>query len=235
MAFFHPLAVRVLVASSALVWAGAAYAQAPSTQDLVGTWNLTLTSPQGSHPTTVVIKEDAGELVGEMTGLPIVGRVKVATSDTGVTLSFAVDHEGQPVDILLTGKVTGTEIKGTVDYAGGAATGDFNGTKSGAAPVSASAAGAVSLTGTWILVSTQSSAGWTMDLAQEGTKVTGTLRNAGQGIEMPLKGTHENGALSLDVGGDATGTIKGSFEGDVLKGRYDVGGNAGAWSATRKP
>ena len=70
MALFHPLAVRALVASSALVWAGAAYAQAPSNQDLVGTWNITMTSPQGSHPTTMTIREEAGQLVGAMTGLP---------------------------------------------------------------------------------------------------------------------------------------------------------------------
>ena len=53
---------------------------------------------------------------------------------------------------------------------------------------------------------------------------------------MPLKGTFENSALSLAVTpDDMAGTLKGAFEGAVLKGSYDIGGNAGAWSATRKP
>jgi hypothetical protein len=236
MALFHPLAVRALVVSSALVWAGAAHAQAPSNQDVVGTWNITMTSPQGSHPTTMSIREEAGQLVGTMTGLPGPSPVAVKTSDAGVTMSFSVDYQGQAVPIVMAGKIAGAEIKGTVDYASGAAAGDFSGKKGEAAGTpSASAAGAVSLTGTWVIVSAESSSGWSMDLTQEGTTVTGTLKNAGQGIEMPLKGTHENGALSLAVVGDTAGTLKGAFEGDVLKGRYDVGGNAGAWSATRKP
>ena len=220
------------VAASVVAAATAASAQAPSNQDLVGTWNLTLTSPQGTHPTTVVIRETAGQLVGAVTGLPTVGEMKVAASDAGVRMTFAVDYQGQPVDVVMVGTLTGTEIKGTVDYANGAATGDFKGSKG----TVAAANDAASLSGTWIISSPSSSPGWTLDLAQDGTTATGTLKNADQAISIPVKGTVENATLALTASGDMAGTLKATLEAGALKGgSYDIGGNAGTWSATRKP
>ena len=227
--------LRAFVASSVVACATAASAQAPSTQDLVGTWNLTLTSPQGSRPTTLVIKEDAGQLVGAMTGLPTIGDVKVATSDAGVRMSFAVDYQGQPVDIVMVGKLAGTELKGTVDYANGAATGDFTGAKAGAAtPGAAATPAADGVTGTWD-VTRDGGGGYSFKLAQEGTAVSGVAKTP-KGVEIPLKGTFENNALDLAVTGDSiSGKVKATLEGVVLKGSYDIGGDTGSWSATRKP
>jgi hypothetical protein len=227
-----------LVAASVLTGAVAASAQAPSNQDLIGTWNLTLTSPQGSHPTTVVIKEAGGQLVGELTGLPTVGGLKVATSEAGVRMTFAVDYQGQPVEVLMAGKLTGAEMKGTVDYAGGAAAGEFSGSKAGAETTTATAVTntAASVSGTWAISSSSSSPGWTLDLTQEGTAVSGTLKNGDQGISIPVKGTLENGTLSLTASGEMAGTLKATIEAGELKaGSYDIGGDAGTWSATRKP
>ena len=77
--------------------------------------------------------------------------------------------------------------------------------------------------------------GYGFTLSQEGTAVSGVLRTP-DGVELPLKGTFEGNALNLSVVSDAaTGTITGALEGADLKGRYDIGGNAGAWSAVRKP
>jgi acetylglutamate kinase len=56
------------------------------------------------------------------------------------------------------------------------------------------------------------------------------------GMEVPVKGTFEGSALALNVNADAAaGTVKGTLEDGKLKGSYDIGGNAGSWSATRKP
>ena len=230
MVFRHTL-LQALVASSLAACATVASAQAPSNQDLIGTWNLTLTSPQGTHPTTVVISDDGGQLKGSLTGLPAVGGVTVSTTDAGAKLAFAIDYQGQAIDVVMMGKVDGTSIKGTVDYAGGAATGDFTGTKAGAA--TAAAAGG-SVAGAWD-VTGSSGGGYSFKLVQEGTDVTGVLTTP-DGAEVPLKGTFENSALTLAVAADAmSGTLKGTLEGPALKGSYDIGGNAGSWSATRKP
>lgn len=226
----HKLAVRALVASSVLVWAGAAQAQAPSNQDLVGTWNLTLTSPQGTHPTTVVVTEEAGQLKGALTGLPVVGATSVSTSAAGVKIAFAIDYQGQPVDIVMVGTLQDGALKGSVDYAGGAASGDFAGTKAGAA---ASTAGA-SVAGNWD-ISGDGGGGYSFSFTQDGTAVSGVLRTP-DGAELPVKGTFTANALDLAVAADSVaGTITGTLDAGTLKGRYDIGGNAGAWSAVRKP
>lgn len=221
-------AVRAFVATLLLTWAGAAYAQAPSKQDLIGSWNLTITSPQGSHPATLNITEEGGQLAATLSGLPGPSPVAVTTSETGVTLSFTVDYQGQAIPVVMSGKVAGTDIKGTVDYAGGAAGGDFSGSKAGAA-----AAADDSLTGMWD-VTGDAGGGYSFKLTQEGTAVNGVLLTP-DGAEVPVKGTFENNALSLSVVTDSmSGTIKGARDGAALKGTYDIGGNAGSWSAVRK-
>jgi hypothetical protein len=232
MAFFNPSVVRVFVTASMLVWAAAASGQVPSNQDLVGSWSIDMTSPQGTQPTTMTIREEAGELVGTMTGFPGPSTVAVKTHEAGVTMSFSVDYQGQAVPIVMTGKVAGAAIKGTVDYAGGAAAGDFSGTKGGTAP--ASSAAGDPLTGTWDVTGSRAG-GYGFKLTQEGTVVNGVLRTPAGG-EIPLKGKFENNVVTLAVAGDDTsGTMQGAFDGAALKGTYDIGGSTGSWSATRKP
>ncbi len=219
------------LATAVVACAPSAFAQAPSNQDLVGTWNLSLTSPQGTHPTTVVISEEGGQLKGSISGLPAVGGLTVTTSEAGAKLAFAIDYQGQPIDIVMVGKVEGASMKGTVDYANGAAAGDFSGNKAGAVTATN---GGTSLTGAWDITG-DGGGGYSFQLTQDGASVTGMLRTP-DGIELPLKGTFEAGALSLAVTSDeAPGTIKGALDGAALKGSYDIAGNAGSWSATRRP
>lgn len=223
-------AFQALVASSVVVCASVATAQSPSTQALVGTWNLTLTSPQGTHPGTVTITDEAGKLAGAMTGAMGSLPVEVKTTETGVSLAFTVDYQGQPLPVVMAGKVDGATIKGTVDYGNGAATGDFTGTKGGAA----AAAPASGVTGSWDITG-DGGGGYSFHFTQDGTAVSGTLKTP-DGAELPVKGTFEGNALTLAVVADSiSGTIKGTLEGPALKGSYDLGGNAGSWSATRKP
>lgn len=224
-----PKTFRAFVAAAAVLSAGAAHAQAPSAKDLVGTWNLTLTSPQGTHPMTVDVKEEAGKLVASANGLPLVGAPTVTPTDGGMRIAFAVDYQGQPIDVVATGKLAGNDVKGTVDYAGGAAAGDFTGSKAGAATSSAAAG----VNGAWDIVG-DGGGGWSMNLTQAGAAVTGVLKSP-DGMELPLKGSLEGNALMLNVVSDAAaGTVKGTLEDGKLKGSYDIAGNAGSWSATRK-
>ena len=231
----HFLLFRALVASTILVSASAASGQAPTAQELVGTWNLTLTSPNGSHPTTLAVTEDGGKLTGALTGLPTTTPVTITTSDKGVTFSFSVDYQGQGVPVVMTGKVDGTEIKGVVDYADGAAAGDFQGARAGAATAATKPGATTSLTGTWVISSADARSGWSMDLTQDGAAVTGALENAENAASLQLNGTIENGTVVLTVSGERSGTMKGTLEGSSLKGNYDIDGHAGTWSASPKP
>lgn len=228
---FRTFTFQALVASSVVVCASVATAQSLSTQALVGTWNMTLTSPQGTHPGTVTITEGAGKLTGAMTGAMGSLPVDVKTNETGVSLAFTVDYQGQPLPVVMAGKVDGATIKGTVDYGHGAATGDFTGTKGGAAASAAPSSGVI---GAWDIIG-DGGGGYSFNFTQAGTAVSGTLKTP-DGAELPVKGTFEGNALALAVVADSfSGTIKGTLEGAALKGSYDLGGNAGSWSATRKP
>ena len=228
------VAFRALLASSVVVCASAVQAQAPSSQDLVGTWKVTMTSPQGSHPMTLVVTDTAGKLAGNVAGEMGTLPAAVETSETGVKILFTVDYQGSPLPIALTGKVAAGVLKGTSDYGNGMATGEFEASKEGAA-APAAAADASGVAGTWTIASSGGD-GWSLELTQEAATVSGFLKNAGQGITLPVKGTLEAGALSLAIaGGDATGTIKGALDAGALKGSYEVNGDTGTWSATRKP
>lgn len=231
---FRKFAFQAVFASAVVVCASVATAQSPSTQALVGTWSVMLTSPQGTHPGTVTITEEAGKLAGAMTGAMGSLPIDVRATETGVSLAFTVDYQGQPLPVVMAGKVDGATMKGTVDYGNGSATGDFTGTKGGAAAAPTAAGATSAVAGAWD-VTGDGGGGYSFHLTQEGTAVSGTLKTP-DGVELPVKGTFEGNALTLAVAADSlAGTIKGTLEGPALKGSYDLGGNAGSWSATRKP
>jgi len=92
--------------------------------------------------------------------------------------------------------------------------------------------------GQWTI--TSDSSGWSMQLAQDGSVVSGTMANSERSASLAAKGTFTDGALTLVATGPLDGqtieiTLKGSMEAGTLKGTYAVGGNSGAWTATRTP
>lgn len=232
-------AIRTLLASVGLVCASLAAGQTPSTQALIGTWDMTLTSPHGTHPATFTLREEAGRVTGAVTGLPGTTPVTVSTSEADVTLSFSVEYEGQPVPVVMKGELDGTAIKGTVDYGNGQESGEFTGTK-GAATAAAAAPGvAASVAGRWAI--TSDAPGWSMTLAQNGRGlVSGTLANGERGASLDAKGTFAEGALSLLATGPMDGqtveiALEGTLDAGTLKGTYKVGDTSGSWTATRQP
>lgn len=223
------LVARALLASGVLVVSTMSFAQAPAARDLVGTWKMTMTSPQGTHPGTLVVREESGNLVatmdGEMGKLP----ATVTTSEKGVTIAFTVDYQG-PLAVVLTGSVTGDTMKGLVDYGNGMAGGDFEGSREAASTTSEAG-----VTGTWTITSAEGGSGWELTLTQDGTNVTGRLENAGQGLVGDVKGTLEGSALKLQVSGQFAGTMNATLENGTLSGSFDVEGTAGRWTGARKP
>lgn len=228
-----PSLLNKALVALALLWSPMAASAQTAEKDLIGSWNLTLTSPQGTHPATVDIRDDGAKLIGSVTGLPGATPASVERTGTGVRIIFSVDYQGQPIEVVMSGKVTGNTVKGTVDYASGAAAGEFQGSRAGGADAASAAAAKVG--GAWT-ISSDGGSGWSMELTQTGSAITGALKNPDQGVSLPVKGTFEGGALTLDVhSADAAGIVKGTFDGAVLKGTYEIGGNAGSWSAVRRP
>jgi hypothetical protein len=98
------LAVAALVLFTPLI--GSAQALAPAdAADFVGTWTLALESPQGSFEQTLVVKDDAGKVVAEISSqmAPDVQKITdVTKSGTNLVLKFQGNYQGNAFDAAIT-------------------------------------------------------------------------------------------------------------------------------------
>ena len=99
----------------------------------MGSWTLTLESPQGAFEQSLVLKDKAGKVVGEMTSQmqPEVQEVTDVTKDKeNLVLKFAGNFQGNPFDAVITMTPDGTDkCKVTFDVNGGQFTMSGTGTK----------------------------------------------------------------------------------------------------------
>src|SRR5712671_4791177 len=94
---------RVHAAVLALVLFGTSPAFAQTS--IVGDWDMTINSPQGANTTKVTFKQD-GEKVDGLFKSPQ-GELPFTGTLTGSDLkfTFAIQFQGQPLEIAMTGKV----------------------------------------------------------------------------------------------------------------------------------
>ena len=114
--------------------AGASATAAPSsaTASTAGAkWNLTYSSPVGEFPIDLTVTQSGETLSGmaKMGGptpqeVPVTGTLK----GDAVEFKIVIKYEGNDLPIVSKGKITGSEVKGSVDY-GGMAEGEFKGKK----------------------------------------------------------------------------------------------------------
>jgi hypothetical protein len=126
--------MKQIVASLAILAAVAAHPRAqapaaPAAADIVGTWDVTTTSPinETTNPMEVtkdgdklkaVVKGDGGELPYD----------KIELAGTNVTLVLTIDYQGAPMTITYTGVVDGKKMSGDCDF-GGLAQGSWSAMK----------------------------------------------------------------------------------------------------------
>jgi hypothetical protein len=192
---------------------------APQPADITGRWDLSMTTPQGTSPTTLVLKKDGEKIVGTLSApqgdLPVEASVK----DKAVNIWFTVPTQNGPINIAMTGTIDADAMKGSVDF-GGRGQGEWS-AKRGAAPApdatsDAKPDGRIDVTGTWTLdVTTAAGSGTpTVVLKQTGealaghysgqlgeTDVTGTLK--GNAIEFALDVSVQGTALHIVYSGTA--------------------------------
>jgi hypothetical protein len=100
--FVGILAVVFLLTPIAARAQALAPADAP---EFMGEWTLTLESPQGAFEQTLVLKDEGGKVIGEMTSQmqPEVQKVTdVSKSKTDLVLKFAGNFQGNPFDAVIT-------------------------------------------------------------------------------------------------------------------------------------
>ena len=99
----------------------------------MGTWSLNLESPQGSFEQTMVLKDEGGKAVAELSSqmAPEVQKVTdVSKKGSDLVLKFAGNFQGNPFDAEITLVPDGTDkVKVTFDINGGQFTMSGTGTK----------------------------------------------------------------------------------------------------------
>ena len=208
-------------------------AQNPS---VVGSWDITIDSPQGQNKALLVIKKDGDKLTGAMKS-PRGERPIESVTLTGNDITFVMKANVQGQDMVFTykGKVEKDSMKGDADF-GGFATGTWSAvpSKEGAAapatmPATAPQAGAVNITGDWsVAVETSAGSGNpSFTFKQEGEKLTGMYK--GQLGEGPLTGTVKGADINFTIkvnaqGQDLTIVYTGKIESkDSMKGKVVLG------------
>jgi hypothetical protein len=112
---------------------GAAQLAPADAAAFMGSWALMLDTPQGAFEQTLVLKDEGGKVVGEISNQmqPEVQKVTdVSKKDGDLVLKFAGNFQGNPFDAMITMTPDGTDkCKVTFDVNGGQFTMSGTGTK----------------------------------------------------------------------------------------------------------
>jgi hypothetical protein len=202
------------------------------TPNVVGSWDITIESPQGKRDAVLVIKKDGDKLAGAMKS-PRGERPLDSVSLTGdkITFKMTANIQGQDMVFVYTGKVENDSMKGDADF-GGFASGSWSAVphKEGAAPAAAPAAsgGSSNITGTWdFTVETPAGTGSPVfTFKQDGETLTGNYK--GQLGEAPVNGTVKGSEIKFTIklnvqGQDLTIVYSGQVDGNSMKGKAVLG------------
>lgn len=99
-----------------------------SSMSAAGVWMLTLNSPMGALPSTLTLRQEGGNLTGEMNsqfGASPLSDVKQSGNE--VKFTYSVNVQGQQFTVIATGKINGNAISGSMSA--GDQTFDFSGSK----------------------------------------------------------------------------------------------------------
>jgi hypothetical protein len=91
-------------------------------------WMLTINSPMGAVPSTLTLRQEGGNLTGDMNsqfGASPLSEVKQTGNE--VKFTYTVNVQGQQFTVNATGKITGNNISGSMSA--GDQTFDFSGSR----------------------------------------------------------------------------------------------------------
>ena len=114
-----------------------------------GTWNLTVNSGSADLAVTLVLQQEGERLRGSIQGPLGTGEISNGSMGAGGDFRFTVPvtFEGQTTEATFTGKMTGNEMQGAVNFVGRAA-GTFTGTRAQSTPGEAATLDSTELSGT---------------------------------------------------------------------------------------
>ena len=131
--FFGTVAVVIALTATPPAALSAAQLAPADAGMFMGSWTIALDSPQGNFEQSLVLKDEAGKVVGEMSSqmAPDVQKVTdVTKKGDDLILKFAGNFQGNPFDATVTMTPDGTDkCKVTFDVNGGQFTMNGTGTK----------------------------------------------------------------------------------------------------------
>ncbi len=238
---------RSAVLALVLLVAPPAFAQTT----VVGDWDMTINSPQGSNTVKVTFKQDGQKVDGLFKSpqgeLPFTGTL---VGDE-LKFSFSIPFQGQPLEIAMTGKVEAAAMTGKANF-GGMADGDWTAKRADAATAAASTttppaatngssttASGGGLAGKWDVTFITPGGEFPANatFTDEGGKISGTFGS--QMGEAPITGTVDGRTFKLTMTaqtpqGSMEVALTGEIEGDSLKGKAEIAGMGQMeWTAKR--
>jgi len=204
--------------------------------NVTGKWKMTANAPDGNtHNVELVVKEDAGKLAGELVSergtLPL---QEVALNGDELTFKLVIDVGPIPFKL----KVDGDTMKGTLTTPDGAS-GTVTAKRDGAAAASAAAtATPTNVTGKWKLVSKDPEGNEmrvTMDLKQEGDKLTGQITMESGDVAPIMEGKVNGAEIAFKLpSGEGNFEVMGTVNGSEVKGTYkSPNGSKGTFTGTK--
>jgi hypothetical protein len=246
---FAPLGFVVFLAPPGVAQTTPA-APAPATADVIGTWDVTVTTPQAAIPSQLKLRKDSDKIVGTISSQ--MGESAVQAEVKGKDLSVWFNFQGQngPMAIELNGTVDGDSAKGAM-VIGGQVGGEWVATRSkekkdpapaASTPSAPSTPSSPSLTGAYnvTIELPNMTANPSLVLKQDGEKLTGEYVSAQYG-KFPIAGTVKGADVSFSFAMNVEGnglnvTYTGTVDKDgVIKGSVAYGDMmSGTFSASRK-
>jgi hypothetical protein len=127
------LAIAMVMTPLALFASGAAQLAPADAANFMGSWTVSLNSPQGSFDQTVVLKDEGGKVVAEMSSAMAPDTQKVTDvtkKGDDLVLKFAGNFQGNPFDAVITMTPDGADkCKVMFDINGGQFSMDGAGTR----------------------------------------------------------------------------------------------------------
>jgi hypothetical protein len=230
--------VAALAAASVL---GVAPRSAAQEADVVGAWQLNITTGQAQgRSAPVVLRRDGDKIVGTISTPQGDQNVDASVAGKSVTMWFTVRTQSGLTNVTMKGTVEGDAMNGTIDF--GSGQGQWSAKRSAAAaPAPQSNETRTDVSGTWAFqVEFSGGSGTpTMTFKQDGEKLTGQY--SGQLGEAPLTGTIKGNAIEFAIDVDVQGTAAhivyaGTVDKDSMKGTVKLGElGEGTFTAKKKP
>jgi hypothetical protein len=216
--------------------------------DFSGDWLVTIESPQGPATIDLTMKQTGEALTGTVTSPMGSVDFKGKVLKDALNVTYAMNFQGNSIEITMTGTIAGDAITGNVDFGGlGAVPWTAKRKTASAAPASRAAsagptptaAGGGEISGKWDItlnMGANQMPGSAM-FTQAGDKVTGTLTSLAGSV--PVSGTMTGKTLKLEFNvptqqGDIPVTMTGDLGPDGFTGKASLAGIGDAdWTGKR--